>query len=139
MNFLLLGRGKTGSLVAEVARERGHRIRVLGASDNPGGAALTRENLKGVDAVIDFTTPRAVMENIAGCVNARASMVVGTTGWYSELQRVRELVEKSGIGFLYGSNFSIGMNVFFDVAQAAGASLQHGYSGAIEHRQPATQ
>jgi len=134
MNLLLLGKGKTGSLVAEVARERGHQVRVLGSVDNPGGAALGRENLRGVDVVIDFTTPKAVLENIAACARTGAAMVVGTTGWYSDLPRIRELVEKSGIGFLYASNFSVGINVFFDVAQVAAAALQQGYTGAIEER-----
>ncbi|HYY69386.1 MAG TPA: dihydrodipicolinate reductase C-terminal domain-containing protein, partial [Terriglobales bacterium] len=134
MKLLLLGKGKTGSLVAEVARERGHDVRVLGSSDNPAGAALTRQNLQGVDVVIDFTTPKAVVENIAACTRARATMVVGTTGWYGELPRICELVEKSGIGFLYASNFSVGVNVFFDVAQAAAGALTKGYSGRIEER-----
>jgi 4-hydroxy-tetrahydrodipicolinate reductase len=134
MNLLLLGKGKTGSLVAQVARERGHQVRILGASDNPGGAALSRENLRAVELVLDFTIPKAVMENIAACARAGAAMVVGTTGWYGELPRVRELVEESGIGFLYASNFSVGVNVFFDIAQAAAAALQQGYSGAIEER-----
>jgi 4-hydroxy-tetrahydrodipicolinate reductase len=123
MNLLLLGKGKTGSLVAEVARERGHQVRALGSIDNPGGAALGRENLQGVE-----------VENITACARAGATMVVGTTGWYGELARIRELVEKSGIGFLYASNFSVGINVFFDVAQAAAAALGQGYSGAIEER-----
>ena len=134
MNLLLLGRGKTGSLVAEAARERGHQVRALGSIENPEGAALRRENLRGVDVVVDFTTPRAVVENIAACARAGATMVVGTTGWYGELSRIRELVEKSGIGFLYASNFSVGVNVFFDVAEAAAAALQQGYSGRIEER-----
>jgi len=134
MNLLLLGKGKTGSMVAEVARERGHQVRPLGSVDNPGGAALGRENLRGVDVVIDFTTPKAVLENIAACAHTGTAMVVGTTGWYGDLPRIRELVEKSGIGFLYASNFSVGVNVFFDVAEVAAAALQQGYAGAIEER-----
>jgi len=134
MNLLLLGKGKTGSLVAEVARDRGHQVRVLGSSDNLGGAALARENLQGVDVVIDFTTPKAALENIAACARAGAAMVVGTTGWYGELPRIQAMVEKSGIGFLYASNFSVGVNVFFDIAQAAAAALTQGYAGAIEER-----
>lgn len=134
MHLLVLGAGKTGSLVAEVARERGHQVRALTSRDNPGGAALVREKLQGVDALIDFTTPRAVLENIAACARAGVNMVVGTTGWYGELPRIRELVEQSGIGFLHASNFSIGVNVFFDVAEAAAIALQQGYSGAIEEQ-----
>ena len=134
MNLLLLGKGKTGSLVADVARERRHQVRALASGDNPGGGALVREKLRGVDVVIDFTTPKAALENIAACARAGASMVIGTTGWYGELPRVREMVEQSGIGFLYGSNFSLGMNIFFDIAQAAATALGKGYSGAIEER-----
>ncbi|MGH9579461.1 MAG: 4-hydroxy-tetrahydrodipicolinate reductase [Terriglobales bacterium] len=131
MNLLVLGKGKTGALVAEVARERGHRVRALGSAENAGATALTRESLAGVDVVLDFTTPQAVVGNIAACAAAARNMVVGTTGWYGELPGVRELVEKSGIGFLYAANFSVGVNIFFEVARAAAAALGHGYKGEI--------
>lgn len=134
MNLLLLGKGKTGSLVAEVARERSHQVRVLTGADNPGAAALTEENLRDADVVIDFTTPKSVLDNITACCRARANMVVGTTGWYGELPRVRELVAASGNGFVYASNFSFGVNVFFDVVQSAAIALEKGYSGALEER-----
>ncbi len=134
MKLLILGRGKTGSLVAEVARERGHDTTLLGAADNPHASALTREKLRDVDAVIDFTTPQAVLENIEACVGAGKNMVVGTTGWYSELEKVRRLVEKSGSGFLYGANFSIGINLLFEAARTAAGILQHQYSGQIFER-----
>jgi 4-hydroxy-tetrahydrodipicolinate reductase len=61
-------------------------------------------------------------------------MVVGTTGWYGELPKVRHLVEHSGTGFLYGANFSIGVNLLFGVARIAAAALQHQYSGQIFER-----
>lgn len=134
MNLLVLGKGKTGSLVAEVARERGHQVRVLGAAENANAQALTADGVRGVDMVIDFTTPQAVVANIEACAKAGASMVVGTTGWYAELPRVKELVEKSGIGFLYAPNFSVGVNVLFEIARAAGVALRHGYAGHIVER-----
>ena len=134
MNLLVLGKGKTGSLVAEVARERGHQVRALGAEENPSASALTPDSLRGVDVVIDFTTPQAVVPNIEACVKAGASMVVGTTGWQAELPRVKELVERNGIGFLYSPNFSVGVNVLFAIARAAGAALRHGYAGHIVER-----
>ena len=134
MNILLLGRGKTGSLVAEAARQRGHQVEVLCASDNLRGSALTAAKLAEVDVVIDFTTPHAVLDNIEACVRARKNMVVGTTGWYGELPRIRQLVEASGTGFLYAANFSLGVNLFFDVARAAAAALRHQYSGQIFER-----
>ena len=134
MNLLVLGKGKTGSLVAEVARERGHQVRVLGASENANAQALSQDGVRGVDVVIDFTTPQAVVANIEACARAGASVVVGTTGWYAELPRVKELVEKSGIGFLYAPNFSVGVNVLFEIARAAGVALKHGYAGHIVER-----
>ena len=134
MNLLVLGRGKTGSLVAEVARQRGHDVRVLGAADNSNGSALKADQVAAVDVVIDFTTPGAVVKNIEACVLAKKSMVVGTTGWYGELARVQKLVEKSGTGFLYAANFSIGVNLFFDAARTAAAALKHDYLGQIFER-----
>jgi len=134
MNLLLLGRGKTGSLVAEVARQRGHDIRVEGAAENAGGAALTVERLHGIDVVIDFTAPSCVVAHIEACVSAGKNMVVGTTGWYDEIERVRRLVEEHGAGFVYAANFSVGVNLFLDVTRAAAAALRHDYSGQIFER-----
>jgi 4-hydroxy-tetrahydrodipicolinate reductase len=134
MKILILGRGKTGSLIAEVARERDHEIEVLGAADNLQGSALTPERLKSVGAVIDFTTPHAVVDNIQACLDCKKHMVVGTTGWYQEIPRVRKMAEASGTGLLYASNFSIGVNLFFDAARTAAAALQHQYSGQIFER-----
>ncbi len=131
---MLLGQGKTGSLVAEVASERGHLIQAITEVENDRGAWLTPENLRDTDAVIDFTTPEAVLANISGCVAARKAMVVGTTGWYGELDRVRQEVESAGMGFVFGANFSYGVNLFFQVALAAVPALQHGYAGHITER-----
>jgi 4-hydroxy-tetrahydrodipicolinate reductase len=134
MNLLILGRGKTGSLVAEVARERKHRVHSSDIDENLHAAALTAEKLKAVDVVVDFTTPEAALENIEACAHAGKSIVVGTTGWYKELPAIRQLVEKSGIGFLYAGNFSVGVNLFYDIARAAAAALKHEYSGQIFER-----
>jgi 4-hydroxy-tetrahydrodipicolinate reductase len=129
--FILGGRGKTGSLVAEVAREHRHNVTVLDVPENAGARALTRDALKDVDVVVDFTGPDAVIENIAACIQGKANMVVGTTGWYGEIPRIKPLVEQSGIGFLYAANFSIGVNLFFDIARAAAPAVRYGYEGRI--------
>jgi 4-hydroxy-tetrahydrodipicolinate reductase len=134
MKFLILGRGKTGSLVAEVARGRGHDLQVVGAAENAGGAALTAEKLRDVDVVIDFTTPSCVVDHIEACVSAGKNMVVGTTGWSAEIDRVRKLVENHSTGFVCAANFSVGVNLFLDVARAAAAALRHEYSGQIFER-----
>jgi 4-hydroxy-tetrahydrodipicolinate reductase len=134
MKILLLGRGKTGSLVAEVARHRGHAVEVFCSADNSHACALTSDRLAPIDVIIDFTTPHAVTENIQAGLSCGKNMVVGTTGWYQELPGIRRRVEDSGTGFLYGSNFSVGVNLFFDVARTAATALRHRYSGQIFER-----
>ncbi|HTR68203.1 MAG TPA: dihydrodipicolinate reductase C-terminal domain-containing protein [Terriglobales bacterium] len=134
MKLLILGRGKTGSLVAEAAHQRHHEVRVLHSAENPHAAALTADNLRGVEVVIDFTTPAAVIEHIEACVRAGSNMVVGTTGWYDEIPRIRNMVEAAGTGLLYGANFSVGVNLFFDVVRTASAALRHQYLGQIFER-----
>ena len=134
MNLLILGRGKTGTLVAEVARERKHHIQIAGAKGNEACTALTPETLRDVDVVIDFTAPECVIANIEAAVKPGKNMVVGTTGWYQELDRIRELVKLHDTGFVYAANFSIGVNLFFDIARTAAAALQHEYTGQIFER-----
>ena len=134
MNILILGRGKTGSIVQEAATKRKHHVRVAGATENANGAALTADNLQDVAAVIDFTTPRCVLANIEACVRAGKNIVVGTTGWYKEIDWVRKLVEQHGTGLVYAANFSLGVNLFFEVVRTAAAALQHDYSGQIFER-----
>lgn len=134
MRLLLLGRGKTGSLVAEVATERRHNVRIAGAKENAACAALSAESLHDIDTVIDFTGPHCVLENIEACVSAGKNMVVGTTGWYRELDSVRKLVEKHGTGLVYAPNFSLGVNLFFEIARVSAAALQHDYAGQIFER-----
>ena len=136
MNILVLGRGKTGSLVADVARERHHHVDVLGANDNPKASALTAEKLAPINMVIDFTTPTAVLGNVEACMRAKKSIVIGTTGWYGELPRIRQMVEDPGcgIGLLHAANFSVGVNLFFEVVRSAAAALQHQYFGQIFER-----
>ncbi|HKF24231.1 MAG TPA: dihydrodipicolinate reductase C-terminal domain-containing protein [Candidatus Angelobacter sp.] len=134
MKLLVLGQGKTGALVAEVAKERGHEVRSLGSKENQDGRALTRELLEQTDAVIDFTTPLAVVPNIIHCAEAHVPVVVGTTGWYQHLEKVRELIQERKTGLLYGSNFSIGMNFFFKAIRAIAPVLKQDYRGNIVER-----
>lgn len=134
MKLLILGRGKTGSLVAEAARQRKHEVRVAGAADNVDASALSKENLRDIDGVIDFTTPHCVVAHIEACVAAGKNIAVGTTGWYSEIDRIRNLVETAGTGLVFAANFSVGVNLFLEVARSAAAALQHGYSGQIFER-----
>lgn len=113
MLFLVLGKGKTGSLVAEIARERGHGVRALDITENQHASALTAPNLAGVDAVIDFTAPEAALENMRAVLALGSRIVVGTTGWYAHLDEMKALAARRGGGLLYGTNFSIGVQKLF--------------------------
>jgi 4-hydroxy-tetrahydrodipicolinate reductase len=133
MRILVLGAGKTGKLVAEVATERGHSVYVLDAKENKEAAALTFPFVTGFDVVIDFTTPEAVVQNMRACLAAGAKMVIGTTGWYGKLNDMRGLAERKGAALLYGTNYSIGVQVMFQLARKMGEALKaSGYSFSID-------
>ncbi len=134
MNILVLGKGKTGALVAEIARERGHDVRTAGSADNAGGAAVTALALSDTDVVIDFTTPQAIIPNIEACARSGTNMVVGTTGWYDQMEHARKVVKRYDVGFVFGANFSIGVNLLFDVIKAAAPALNLGYAGQMVER-----
>ena len=127
MLFLILGKGKTGSLVAEVARERGHSVRALDITENEHASALTAPNLAGVDVVVDFTAPEAAAENMRAVLSLGGHIVVGTTGWYVHLEEMKALAAKRGGGLLYGTNFSMGVQKLFrltaELAQLEGYSF----------------
>ena len=113
MLFLVLGMGKTGSLVAEVARERGHSVRAMDINENAAAGGLTPPTLAGVDVVIDFTNAEAAVENMRAVLANGGRMVVGTTGWYAHLDAMRAIAERRNGTLLYGSNFSIGVQKLF--------------------------
>jgi 4-hydroxy-tetrahydrodipicolinate reductase len=138
MLFLVLGRGKTGSLVAKAAHERGHGVRVVGEEENRRAAALTAPILAGFDAVIDFTTPEAAVENMRACLANGARMVVGTTGWYQHLDSMRDLCARRGGALLYSSNFSIGVQAMFRVAREL-AEAAPGYTFRVTETHHATK
>src|SRR5258708_224516 len=134
MNLLILGRGKTGALVADAAHARRHHVRVLCAAENANASALTPESLADINAVIDFTRPAAVVANAQACIRAGKSLVVGTTGWYDQAPQLRAAVVAAKTGLLFGANFSIGMNLVFEIVQASAPALEFDYRGQIFER-----
>ena len=133
MRVLVLGQGKTGKLVAEVAAEHGHGVHVLDENENMNATALTPPFLSGFDVVIDFTTPEAVVQNLRACLATGAKVVVVTTGWYSKLQEMRSMAERKNAGLLYGTNFSIGVQVMMGLVKAMGEALKGaGYTYSLE-------
>ncbi|WP_113654133.1 4-hydroxy-tetrahydrodipicolinate reductase [Pedobacter namyangjuensis] len=124
MKIALLGYGKMGQIIERFALERGHEIVLKITADNL--ADLNKENLKKADVAIDFSAPDAAVDNIYKCFEASLPVVVGTTGWYGSLQEIKNDCLKSNNALLYGSNFSIGVNLFFHLNKVL-AKLMNNY------------
>jgi len=113
MNIALIGYGKMGQIIERFAIERGHEVVLKIGIDNL--ADLTVANLRKADIAIDFSTPDAAINNIYTCFDANVPLVVGTTGWYGQLQEIKDECLRRNNTLLYGSNFSIGVNLFFHI------------------------
>jgi 4-hydroxy-tetrahydrodipicolinate reductase len=126
MNLAIIGYGKMGRMIEQLAVGRGHRVVFrVDVEGNEQGQALTRENLAGVDVAFDFTAPDAVVGNVERVTALGVNMVVGTTGWMNQLAAVRRAVEERGAGLVYSSNFSIGVNVFFRLMEVAASQFRN--------------
>lgn len=127
LNLAILGYGKMGRTITQLAPQRGCEVRLVididanagGAGSMPPAVGITSENFKGIDVCIDFTEPKAALDNIRRVAATGTNLVVGTTGWHDRIDEVRKVVESSGIGMVYAANFSIGVNLFYQVARAA--------------------
>ena len=120
MRMLILGRGKTGRVVADIARERGHSVQVLDQKENQDAGSLTPPSLASFEVVIDFTTPEAVVPNLRAALATGAKVVVGTTGWYSHLDDMRALAARKSAALLYSANFSFGVQLLYKLAKVLG-------------------
>jgi 4-hydroxy-tetrahydrodipicolinate reductase len=120
LNLAILGYGKMGKAIAQLAPQRGFEVRlILDIDTNAGGAGITPEKFQGIDVCVEFTEPVAVVENIRRVAALGCNLVVGTTGWHDRLEEVRRVVEASGIGVVYAANFSVGVQLFYRLARAA--------------------
>jgi 4-hydroxy-tetrahydrodipicolinate reductase len=111
MKIALIGYGKMGKEIEQIAISRGHEIVLKINSNNL--QEFTVENLKKADVAIEFTIPNAVLKNIYACFDAGVPIVVGTTAWNSYLDEVKNYCKQKNASLLYASNFSIGVNLFF--------------------------
>ncbi len=134
MRILLIGHGRLGSAIEALCAAHGCEIAaVLDETNNAGGAALADDRWRGVDVVVDASTPAAFVENYPKLLQLGASLVVGTTGWQAHEPDVRRGVERAGIGAVVAPNFSIGAAVLDELAARAVALLarQRDYSAWI--------
>lgn len=122
MKIALLGYGKMGHAIEEIAVKRGHEIVLRINDENLDN--LTKENIKKADVAIEFTNPQSAVENILFCLNENVGVVCGTTGWLDKLKTVEEKCKELNGSFLYASNFSVGVNIFFELNKKLAALLK---------------
>ncbi|CAN5179020.1 4-hydroxy-tetrahydrodipicolinate reductase [soil metagenome] len=132
MKIALIGYGKMGKAIEEIALEKGHEIVLKITSRNQED--FTASNLKKADIAIEFTSPETAVTNILCCIAAGIPVVCGTTGWLSKLVEVTNAIKNSHSAFLYASNFSIGVNIFFELNKKLSQlmSRQSDYDVSIE-------
>jgi 4-hydroxy-tetrahydrodipicolinate reductase len=111
MKIVLLGYGKMGKEIEKIALERKHEI-VLKVDEN-NHKSVTKDQLASGDVAIEFSTPHTVIENIYKCFDAKLPVVVGTTGWYDQFEKIKADCNKENNGLFHATNFSIGVNLFF--------------------------
>jgi 4-hydroxy-tetrahydrodipicolinate reductase len=113
MNIALIGYGKLGKAIEEAALQKGHSIGLVITSQNKN--ALHATNLQGIDVAIECTNPESAVENILTCLQHQIPVACGSTGWLQHLSKVEEICKQLNGCFLYASNFSIGVNLFFTI------------------------
>ena len=114
MKIALIGYGNMGKEIERLVNDGGVH-EVVSISLKEIGEELDLEGIKKSDVVIDFTSPEIVLENIKKVVALGKNMVIGTTGWYKDLENVKKLVKDKKIGLIYAQNFSVGANIFFKI------------------------
>ncbi len=117
LGLAIVGYGKMGRLIEQLAPEYDFGVRAkFNSQNNSGGDGLTREGLRGVDVAIEFSTPQAAAQNIRQLAAVGVNAAVGTTGWLEHLPAARQAVTQGGTGLVWAPNFSVGVNLFLQVA-----------------------
>ena len=125
MNLAIVGYGKMGKLIEQLAPEYGFTVRLkLDEFNNASFEGITAENFAGIDVAIEFSIPAAVADNVERISALGVNVVVGTTGWQDEADRVRDAVARSGTGLVWSPNYSVGVNVFFRLVSEAARLLK---------------
>lgn len=123
MNIALIGYGKMGRAIEKVALKRGHQIPLI--IDLANKQDLNSENLKLVDVIIEFTTPHTAFENVSFCLQQQIPVVCGSTGWLQHLEEAKTIAAMKKTGLIVASNFSIGVNLFFEINKKLAALMQN--------------
>ena len=131
MKIALIGYGKMGKAIEEIALQRRHEIIIRIDINNLH--EFTEENLRQSDAAIEFTSPHTAFENVKKCIEFGVPVVCGSTGWTERIEEIKKLNEKKKGAFIYASNYSVGVNIFFEVNKklASMMALQPAYEVQI--------
>ena len=117
----IIGDGKMGQAIRQLAVERGWRVTALvGERESADGAGITRQSLGEPEVAVEFTQPGAAVANAVACLRSGVPVVVGTTGWYESLQQVTRIATETGTALLWSPNFSLGVNVLIELSRYAG-------------------
>lgn len=120
MKIALIGYGAMGKLIENIAANKNHEVTaIVEEKDAKLSAEHLAERLKGIEAAIDFSVAEAVKRNVEACLIAGVPLVEGTTGWNSERETIKRLVEEKQGAFCFGANFSIGVNLFYKITDYA--------------------
>lgn len=132
MKLALIGYGRMGHEIEEVATGRGHSIDLIIDKDNTGD--LNGKNLNGIDAAIEFTFPEAALGNIVTCLEKGIPVVSGTTGWLEGYEKAAEICRKNNTSFIHSTNYSLGVNILFRLNSELAKIMSHNrsYSPSIE-------
>lgn len=123
-NLAIVGYGKMGRLIEQFAPEYGFSVALkLDEFNNAGFEGVTAANFQGVDVAIDFSIPAAVVENVERIAALGVNIVVGTTGWLDQVDRVKAAIARHDTGLVWSPNYSIGVNVFFRLVSEAARLL----------------
>ena len=122
MRIALVGYGKMGKAIEQIAIEKGHEVVLKIGTANK--QELNKEHLQNADVVIEFTRPEAAHENVLTCLKAGVPVVCGTTGWNEGLDHAKMVALDNDVSFLHASNFSVGVNIFFEVNKFLAAMMK---------------
>ena len=124
MKLALLGYGKMGKLIEQLAPEYGGEVALkLDEYNNSSFEGMTAQNFRGIDVALDFSIPVAAVKNIEMTAALGVNIVVGTTGWFERLADVRQIIDRAGTGLVWSPNFSVGVNVFSRLVSEAARLL----------------
>ena len=116
MKIALIGYGKMGKLLHSLCLKNGHEIvSIIDENSSEYDSTINKSRLNGAEVALEFTQPKGVLERVQALANCGVNIVIGTSGWYDKIEEVEEIANSSKVGIIYSANFSIGMNLFFQV------------------------